>query len=135
LPIKIREKHMKRLSVFSACMLLACSVFGNALYAQDSAKERVICEICDLYLELIKFKDDTEFHQVAFRADTGDTKYVKWKRKVECLEEDPACKLALEEGIVVGDLILLGLEYAIQGGRETEYSKRISQQFRKAPNL
>ena len=126
---------MKRLSVFLVCMLLACSLFVNAPYAQDSPKERIVCEIHDLYLELIKFKDDTEFHQIAFRTDTGDTKYVKWKRKVECLEKDPACKVALEEGIVVGDLILLGLEYAIQGGRETEYSKRISQQFKKAFNL
>jgi len=116
-------------------MLLACSLFVNASYAQDRAKERIVCEICDLYLELIKFKDDTEFHQMAFRTDTGHTKYVKWKRKVECLEKDPACNVALEERIVVGDLILLGLEYAIQGGKETEYSKRISQQFRKALNL
>ena len=126
---------MKRLSVSLVCMLLACSLFVNASYAQDSPKQRIICEVCDLYRELIKFKDDTEFHQMAFRVDAGDTKYVKWKRKVECLEKDPACKLALEEGIVVGDLILLGLEYAIQGGRETEYSKRISQQFRQALNL
>ena len=123
---------MKRLSILLVCMILASSVFVNASYAQDSAKERIVCEICDLYLELIKFKNETQFHQMAFRTDTGDTKYVRWKRKVECLEEDPECRLALEEGIVVGDLILLGLEYAIQGGRETEYSKRLSQQFRKA---
>ena len=123
---------MKRLSTLLVCMILASSVFVNASYAQDSAKERIVCEICDLYLELIKFKNETQFHQMAFRTDTGDTKYVRWKRKVECLEEDPECRLALEEGIVVGDLILLGLEYAIQGGRETEYSKRLSQQFRKA---
>ena len=123
---------MKTLSVFLVCMLLACSVFFNASYAQDSAKERIICEVCDLYLELIKFKDETEFHQMAFRTDTGDTKYVRWKKKVECLEKDPECRLVLAEGIVVGDLILLGLEYAIQGGRETEYSKLIGQQFRKA---
>lgn len=100
--------------------------------SSGSAKQGIISRTRELYLELIEFKDDPKFRQVGF---APNYKYNKWKRKVEILRKSPDSKLLLKEGVVVGDLLMLGLEYLGNGGRETYYTRFINKQFRRALNL
>lgn len=100
--------------------------------SSGSATQGIISRTRELYLELIEFKDDPKFRQVGF---APNYKYNKWKRKVEILRKNPDSKLLIKRGVVIGDLLMLGLEYATNGGRETDYTRFINQQFRKALNL
>jgi hypothetical protein len=99
---------------------------------QDSAKQEIISGTRELYLELMEFKNHSEFHRVGFGRCC---QYYNWMQKVEELREDPNAKLLLQEGVVVGDLLMLGLEYAKKAGRETDYTKYMNQQFKEALNL
>jgi hypothetical protein len=100
--------------------------------AQDSSKQMIIDDTKVLYVELMQFKNDSKFHQVGF---DRCCKYFKWLQKVKELENNPDSKLLLQEGVVVGDLKMLGLEYAKKSGKETNYTKFINQQFKEALSL
>jgi len=126
----INKMHKVAFSLFTIFFTL--SIMYPVSLAQDSPKQAIISKTRELYLELMKFKNDSEFHRVGFGRCC---KYYKWMQKVEELEKDPNAKLLLQESVVVRDLIMLGLEYAKKGGRETENTKYINQQFKEALNL
>ena len=124
---KIRRK---RLAIFILVfMVLATCTIASA---QDNSKQKIIEKTKALYVELMQFKNDSKFHQVGF---DRCCKYYKWLEKVKNLENDPDSNLLLQEGVVVGDLKMLGLEYAKKGGKETGYTKFINQQFKEALSL
>jgi hypothetical protein len=61
-----------------------------------------------------------------------------WKRRVESLRDNTPRKVmneVMREGVVVGDLLMLGLEYLNTKGRESNYSMYINNEFRRALNL
>jgi hypothetical protein len=95
---------------------------------EDTLKQEIISKTKNLYLELIEFKGDDEFHRVGFGACC---KYNNWLQKVEKLQNDPNAKLLLQEGVTVGDLQMLGLEYMRSKGKETEYSTFINKELKK----
>ena len=86
----------------------------------------------ELYLELMNFKDDSNFHRFGF---APGYKYSRWEQRVEVLRQHPDSKLLLKEGVVVGDLLTLGNEYMDNGGRETDYTRFINPEFRKVLEL
>jgi len=55
---------------------------------------------------------------------------VSWR-----LEKDPNAYLLLHEGVVAGELLMLGLEYSKNGGRDNDYTKYMKQQWKKALGL
>lgn len=123
---------MHKAAIVLSTIFLALSIMYSVSLGQDSAKQEIISKTRELYLELMEFKNDSEFHRVGFRRCC---QYYNWMQKVEELRKDPNAKLLLQEGVVVGDLLMLGLEYAKKGGRETDYTKYINQQFKEALNL
>jgi tetratricopeptide (TPR) repeat protein len=112
------------------------SYFCTELDCQDFliwAKELKIIEECkSLYNELVKFKDDTDFHKIGFSAEGP---YHKWKENVEELKKNPDSKLLLENGIVVGDIEMLGSEYRKSKGKETDYTKYMVPEIKSALNI
>ena len=111
---RIRRKRLV-IFVLGFMVLATCTIAS----AQDSSKQKII-------------ENDSKFHQVGFGRCC---KYYKWLEKVKNLENDPDSNLLLQEGVVVGDLKMLGLEYAKKGGEETDYTKFINQQFKEALSL
>ena len=99
----------------------------QALYS--SLKQRILAKTRVLHDELMGFKDDPLFHRAGFSADH---KYRVWKIRVENLRDDPNSKLLLQDGIAVGDLLMLGFEYMKSKGRETEHTKSINAELTKA---
>jgi len=98
----------------------------------ESHIEKIKHRLRELYLELMNFKDDSKFHRFGF---APGYKYNRWKKRVELLRQHPDSKLLLKEGVVVGDLLMLGKEYMVNGGRETDYTRLINPEFRKVLEL
>ena len=69
-----------------------------------------------LYLELQKFKDDPEFHQVGFGLCC---RFNVWKQEVDALTDRSGLETLREIGIVPGELFSLGWEYFQNRGRST----------------
>jgi len=84
---------------------------------KSNNKEQIIQEARDLYFQLVVFKDKSDFHAFGFGAGGP---YNNWMKEIEKLESNPNANLLLEEGLVVGDLKMLGLEYMNSKGKETE---------------
>jgi hypothetical protein len=124
------EKMTKAVIVLSTIFFV--SITSSTALAKNGAEKIIISKTRQLYQELMAFKNDNEFHRVGFGRCC---KYYNWMQKVEKLREDPNAKLLLQKGVVVGDLLMLGLEYAKNGGRETDYTKYMNQQFKEALNL
>lgn len=116
----------KRTFLVAILFFGALLLMNGSSLAKDSPKQSVLKQTKALYIELMSFKDDHEFHRIGFKP-TG--KYNKWLKKVNRLEKNPNSRLIMEEGICVGDLKMLGLEYAKHGGRETKYSKYMNNEF------
>lgn len=110
-------------------MLPGSSVSPAVVLSKISNKEEIIQKTKNLYLELIKFKDNPDFHVFGF-AIGGP--YNDWLKKVELLEQAPNSNSLLEEGLVVGDLKMLGLEYMKSKGKKTEYTRFIVPVIKKA---
>lgn len=92
--------------------------------------EQIIQKTKTLYLQLMNFKDKSDFHAFGFGAGGP---YNKWLEEIEKLESNPnANLLLLREGLVVGDLKMLGLEYVNSKGKETEYTRFIVPEIKKA---
>lgn len=78
-------------------------------------------KINKLFNSLISFKNTSDFRNCGFSVGC---KYNYWLREVQGLKAAEGADLLLSEcGFVVGDLEMLGLEYAQSRGQETEYSK------------
>lgn len=110
---------------------------GISVEEMKEANELIIksflSKIKILYLELMQYKDESEFHQSGFGVCC---KYHKWLIKVNNLKNDPVQeKLVSKIDITAVDLHLLGLEYMKSKGKETEYTRFINPEFKKALNL
>jgi hypothetical protein len=92
----------------------------------------ILSEARQLYLELMRFKNDPLFHKVGFAAGN---KYSDWLDRVGKLSEDSRSKSLLKKGIPLEDLRNLGLEYFKSGGKETSFSSFTNGQFRRAFDL
>lgn len=97
--------------------------------AQELPMQEVLNKTRGLYMELLGFKGESKFHQVGFGRCC---QYYKWLEKVGELQNHPNAGLLLGKEIVVGDLKMLGLEYAKKGGVETEYTVFINRAFKSA---
>ena len=77
-------------------------------------------EVIRLFVELQKFKDDPEFHQVLFGRCC---RFNDWKLEVDLLAERAELSTVNEIGIVPGDLYTLGWEYGRNSGRSTDLTE------------
>ena len=92
-------------------------------------ESEILSEVRALYVELIDFKDDALFHKVGF---SQKYKYFEWQSKVMRTSKDPRSKLLLKRGISPDDLSTLGAAYFKSRGAETNYSRYINAEFRRA---
>lgn len=70
--------------------------------------------------ELIAFKDKSDFHHYGFN---DSYKYKPWLNEVNQLKNRSCARnILIEYGFALGDLEMLGLEYARSKGKETDYS-------------
>ena len=84
------------------------------------ALKKAKAEVRKLFNELLAFKNKSDFHIYGFSAAY---KYNRWLKDVQALKNTPEAKrLFFDQGIVVGDLETLGLEYVYSRGQETKYS-------------
>ena len=97
-----------------------------------SLEKAIFPKVRQLYLELMKFKDDSVFHKVGF---APENKYGVWLDKVTKLTEDAHSNGLLIKGIPVEDLLNLGLEYLKSRGKETPFSRFANGEFRRAFDL
>jgi hypothetical protein len=92
------------------------------------ATKHLKANVARLFNSLMSFKNNSDFHTYGF--STG-YKYNSWLKEVQSLKTSPAAGSFLSEcGFVIGDLEMLGLEYATSGGRETEYSRYTSKMIK-----
>ena len=75
-----------------------------------------------LYLELLEFKGDPEFHQVGFGLCC---RFNLWKQEVEALTDSAGLATLSEIGIVPGELFSLGWEYLQNQGHSTNLTDYI----------
>ena len=81
----------------------------------QKTKERVR----ELYHSLLQFKNKKDFHFYGFGVGY---KYNEWLKEVKYLRSTPEASVLYEQGLSIGDLLHLGLEYVNSNGKETEYS-------------
>lgn len=117
---------MRKLSILLfVSLFILLAIFSYA----DNHKQRIIQKSKSLYLQLKDFKDKSDFHIMGFGVGGP---YNNWMIKIEELEKDPNANLLMEEGVVVGDLKMLGLEYMKSKGKETEYTQFIVPEIERA---
>jgi len=103
---------------------------------QQSSKSRIYSKTRKLYIQLMNFKDEPQFHKIGFASKSN--KYGRWKRDAENLTGDrESAILLMKEGKTAfpGDLITLATEYVSSKGAETKYSMWINKEFRKSYNI
>lgn len=121
---------MKKLSILLVvCFLMSIASLSGA---ENNSKQQIIEKTKGLYIELLDFKTKSDFHTYGFGAGGP---YHDWLKEVEILEKNHKANLLMEEGIVVGDLKMLGLEYMKSKGKETEYTRVIVPEIKAALNL
>jgi len=90
-------------------------------------------QLAELYHELKVFKNEREFKEVGFGPCC---KYFGWFKRTESLRDGDRCSLETwvqqAGGVIPGDLLQLGLEYASSKGRETEYTRNKGAEFEAA---
>lgn len=75
----------------------------------------------DLYYMLLKFKNTKEFKEKGFGQGS---KYSVWLTRLKEINTQENSQLMLNNcGILFGDLEMLGLEYASNGGSENKYTR------------
>jgi len=89
----------------------------------EQRTEAVYKEFMFLYHELLEFKDDADFKKYGF---SKNQPYYKWMKSVEELENNPDSKLLLEKGILVNDLLMLGMQYVNSKGKENKITKELN---------
>lgn len=117
--------------------IVVISVFSSKnSNATDSSNKSNIQKLVEeakvLYLELMKFKNDKEFHEVGFDSCCS---YNKWLLKAEALRDNPNGMDLMFEGFFPGDIEKLGQAYYLSKGKETEYTKKETRKFRQIFNL
>lgn len=95
---------------------------------REKLKEKVICPIQELHKELIGFKNDLKFHTQGF---SKKTKYYSWQTKAKRLEQkvnkEQLSKNGL--GVTISDLIILGIEYQKEKGKETSFTRFVNKRL------
>lgn len=85
-------------------------------------------ELQEMHEELQSFRKTEDFSYYGF-APGGE--YFPWLEKIGKMKDDPRDRCCLMyKKCVAGDLEMLGMEYASNNGRDTEYSIRTSKLFR-----
>jgi hypothetical protein len=84
------------------------------------ARPPEVDQLAVLYKELLRFKSDPKFGEVGFGLCC---KYNAWMKRVEKLRDKPARDVWLQLGVLPGDLLTLGLEYAHSKGAETKFTR------------
>lgn len=83
------------------------------------------------YDELKQFKNDPEFHRVGF--GRGHRYYREWLKPIDERIDSigaPAPKELFEEGVALGDLSSLGMEYMRTNGQENEVTRAFDEYVR-----
>lgn len=73
-------------------------------------------EVKQSYENLLSFKDDKEFHEKGFGKGG---KYHEWFEKIQEQVKSPMSKIVIREGLVVGEIQSMGMEYMQSKGKET----------------
>ena len=121
---------MKKVAIL--LLVVSSMLLSTSSNADDGNQQSIIQKTKSLYLEMIDFKDKSDFHTYGFGAGGP---YHAWMEKVEKLEKDPNAKLLIENGMVVGDLKMLGFEYMRSKGKETDYTQFIIPEIKKALHI
>lgn len=106
------------------------SVDHNGPYATPDLREDPVFVCKRMYLDLMLFKDEPAFKRYGFGIGCPNTKYRMWLSVVEEMRDSKrysAAMLPLE--VLPGDLLVLAMEYAMNGGQETEYTRWARSQF------
>jgi hypothetical protein len=112
--------------IITVSFILACNHMALA-----ASEKEVFSKTKKLYIELMEFKGNKEFHNVGFGQCC---KYYKWLQKVKAISNNDARKL-LKYGFVPGDIEMLAREYKRSKGKETNYSKDMNRRLRTVFNL
>ena len=88
-----------------------------------NAEVNFVATATKLYIELLSFKDNSNFHKYGF----SKSSYKNWFEACQKLSNNKSLNLILvkKKGFVVGDICMLAEEYMISKGKETDYSKSI----------
>ncbi len=128
LRIKLFGKNMK----IAVLIILLCGIttFAHADPYSDRIFKLAPNEAAKtLYQDLLKFKDDPEFHTKGFADSNPKTKYRIWHEAVQHAKtiENFNNKLA--------PLWLLGFEYRKSGGKKTEYTEFVTEVLKREYTL
>jgi len=80
----------------------------------------------DLYFELIEFKNKKDFHEFGFGIGG---KYNTWQKSVQNGRNNENYNNLLK--VSFGDLETLGIEYLQNKGKENDYTKFVSEEFKR----
>ena len=83
---------------------------------------KVQFEFKKLYNELLEFKSSGDFVKSGFSQEGN---YNKWLKDVEALNKNPNAELLLDNSLIVGDLLNLGMAYVNSKGKETTVTKEL----------
>ncbi len=86
-------------------------------------------EVKESYEELMKFKDDSDFHKFGF---AKEGKYNSWFLKIQEQTNSPFAKELVVDRIIVGEVQLMGMEYIRSKGKETDRTKIFKEEFERA---
>ncbi len=121
LGIKARQYLVKIDSIDSSLQIVAQNRLEAEKIEKMNSLKHIKGEAQSLFRSLLKFKDKGDFKYYGFGVGY---KYNKWLLEVKRLKVNPENLLLLECcQFSLGDIEMLGLEYAGSRGEETEYSR------------
>lgn len=127
---------MNKLPLIALILSLIMTTLSASPYKAPDVLGDPIKVTKQLYQDLQNFKGDGKFHEIGFKPTTPKTKYRIWFEAYNKASKDPRYNKALiSKGVVLGDLMMLGIEYTKSKGAATEYSKFITSEFKKALKL
>jgi hypothetical protein len=93
----------------------------------DLRKTEAINVFRGLYEELLTFKDNPDFHQLGFGVGSP---FNLWLKNAKQHRDSPESKEFKLE-VAYGDLLTLGIEYMQAKGKESDYSKFATSEFKR----
>ena len=111
-------------------MLEVCTLAKNTTPDPTSTPLPLIDEALELlahYHELLRFKDNPEFHQVCY---SRAYRYAEWVDRGKALGERSEASLREHTGIHPTDLWNMGREYCDSQGQETNYTQWLNSQMK-----
>jgi hypothetical protein len=134
--LRYPKKSMHKLPLFALLLSFVVTVLHASEYKAPDVTGDPIKVTSTLYTDLQKFKSEPSFHRMGFKPTSPKTKYRLWFEAYQKAQKDPRYNKALiAKGVVLGDLMMLGSEYTKSKGKETDYSKFITSEFKKALKL